>query len=135
MAKKNKKKDLLPRRIAGVKVPKALRRGRAAKFLRSPMGVDLISGILVTAGSAALARQAKPGSATRAFADHPLASIRHLAGDARDAGAASAETLKGAFAAAAQAFSDALLAASAAVEPTPAKKPAGRDSPTARAAH
>jgi len=134
--KKNKKKDLLPKRIGGVKVPKALRRGRAARFLTSPMGVDLISGAIVAAAGAAAAKQARPGSATREFADHPLAGIRHLAGDAREGGQHGADTLKRAFAAAQQAFSDTLVNAAVAVEPAKKATARGAASTTAaRAAH
>lgn len=105
---KKKKPAFLPKRIAGVKVPKGLRKGRAGQFLASPLGVALVSEAAVAAGTWAASRQARPGSAARRFADHPLASLAHLAEDARVRGAASSEALHEAFAAASAAFTDTL---------------------------
>lgn len=124
---KKKKQAVLPKRIAGVKVPKALRKGRAGRFLASPMGVALVSEAAVAAGAWAAGKQAKPGSAARRFADHPLASLSHLANDARLRGSASTEALREAFAAASAAFADTLRHSADALDPAPAKKAPARE--------
>lgn len=118
MAKNKKNKSALPKRIAGVKVPKALRKGRAGRFLASPLGVALVSEAVVAAGAVAAGRQTRPGSAARKFADHPLASLSHLTDDAKARGAESAEALRGAFAAASVAFADALRSSADALDPS-----------------
>jgi hypothetical protein len=133
MAKSKKKKAILPKRIAGVKVPKTLRRGRAAKFLSSPVGIALLSDALVTAGAMLTKKEARPGSATRQFADHPLASLADLGAGAKLKGEHSAEALRGAFTAASVAFADALRNSADAVEATAGKKSPARTEP--RAAH
>lgn len=132
MSNKKNKKSLLPKRLGGVKVPRALRKGRAGRFLASPLGVALISDALVTAGVVAIGKEAKPGSAARRFADHPMASLAHLGDEARSKGEHSAEQLKAAFAAASAAFAEALRASADAIEPS-GKKSMPRAEP--RAAH
>lgn len=120
MARK-KNKTALPKRIAGVKVPKALRKGRAGRFLASPVGMALVSDAILAAGVAAVGTQAKLGSATRKFADHPLAGLTRLRDDARQRGEESTEALRGAFAAASVAFADALRSSADALDPGPKK--------------
>lgn len=56
MAKNSK--NALPKRIAGVKVPKAMRRGRFARFVRGELAGEIIASALV-AGAVALARSKK----------------------------------------------------------------------------
>lgn len=123
---KKKTQAFLPKRIAGVKVPKGLRKGRAGQFLASPLGVALVSEAAVAAGTWAASHQGKPGSAARRFADHPLTSLAHLAEDARVRGAASTEALREAFAAASAAFSD-TLRHSADAQEAAAKKASARE--------
>jgi hypothetical protein len=132
VSKKKNKKSLLPKRIGGVKVPKALRKGRAARFLTSPLGVALISEAVVAAGAFAVGKESEPGSKARRFADHPLASLALLKDDAKLKGEHSADQLKAAFAAASAAFADALRSGAEVIEPT-AKKSLARGEP--RAAH
>lgn len=55
--KKDKPVDLLPKRIAGVKVPKKVRRGRFGQLLASPSGQKLILDAL---NAGALARGETP---------------------------------------------------------------------------
>jgi hypothetical protein len=131
MAKK-KNKSLLPKRIAGVKVPRALRKGRAARFLASPVGVVVMSEALAAAGAMAAGKRAKPGSALRRFVDQPAAGLAQVGQDAQYKGAQSADALRGAFSAAAAAFADALRHSAEAIEPD-AKKPRARTE--TRAAH
>ena len=47
-----KKKLKLPKRIAGVKIPKTVRKGPVADFLNSPGGQELIAEMLTLAGAA-----------------------------------------------------------------------------------
>lgn len=124
---KKKKQAILPKRIGGVKVPKGLRKGRAGRFLASPMGIALVSEAAVAAGAWAAGKQARPGSATRRFADHPLDSLSRLADDARLRGSASTEALREAFAAASAAFADTLRHSADVVDPASPKKAAARE--------
>ena len=124
MAKK--KKSALPKRIAGMKVPKALRKGRAARFLASPAGIALLSEAAVAAGAVVAGKQAPKGSIARKLVDHPLAGLSDLTDDAKVRGKESAEALRGAFAAASVAFADALRSSADALDPAP-KKPTARE--------
>ena len=82
MAKK-KKTSKFPKRIAGVKVPKPLRRS-LNDVLASKLGRDIVADALVAAGAALLGSQTSRGSPTRRFLrDH---GPHHLADDARDVG-------------------------------------------------
>lgn len=99
MAKKNK--TVLPKRIAGVKVPKALRSaGGLGALLASPVATAL----LVDAGEAILAKQSKKGSTARKLAKKFSASGE---GATHQAGAAPA-ALAYALSEAARAFMAAL---------------------------
>lgn len=89
MAKKGKKSGKgggngLPKRVAGVKVPKALRKGRFAALMASPLAqnlfVDAIEAGLVVAAKKGL----KKGSPVRTFAEHPVTSARLAAYTAAD---------------------------------------------------
>ncbi len=71
MAKK-KLKARLPKRIAGVKVPKALRKGPLGQFLGSPAGQAMIVDGLVQAGRALVKADGRPGEALKAFAGSNL---------------------------------------------------------------
>jgi hypothetical protein len=78
MAKKLKIK--LPKRIAGVKIPKAVRKGPIADFLNSSAGQAFIAQTLIAAaGAFALKggtdRESKPGDLLR----HPIDSAKHAA--------------------------------------------------------
>lgn len=58
------KKCLLPKRIAGVKVPKSVRKGRIGEAMASPTGQAVIAEVLMAAAQAAKASDAKGGAAT-----------------------------------------------------------------------
>jgi hypothetical protein len=78
------KKAQLPKRIAGIKLPKRLRKGPIGQFLCSRTGQAMIAEALVIAGGAVAAkRAAEPGSATSELLS---SSGRHL----RRAGRAAA---------------------------------------------
>lgn len=118
MAKKKKKqRSLLPKRIAGVKVPKALRKGRAAKFLASPLGVAILSDALLVAGAATVSHEAKHGSATRQLASRTREEMEDAAAAAKRRGEASTDALREAFAAASRAFAERLNRTAEAVDP------------------
>jgi hypothetical protein len=71
MAKKRKKRrtaNLVPKRIAGMKTPKALRRGKVGRLLASPAGQALIAATIARAGEPLIGRDARPGSAARTTA-------------------------------------------------------------------
>jgi len=57
MAKK-KRKSGLPKRIAGVKVPKSVRKGRFGRMLGSRTGQALLAEALLAAGAVGVAKQA-----------------------------------------------------------------------------
>ena len=62
------KKVKLPKRIAGVKVPKRVRKGPIGQFLCSNTGQAMIAEAIVLAGGALAAKRAtEPGSATNEF--------------------------------------------------------------------
>ena len=61
MAKK--RKNAIPKRIAGMKVPKGLRKGRVGQLLASPVGQALIVGAVARAGETLIGRAPRPGSA------------------------------------------------------------------------
>lgn len=66
MAKKKSKKGKLPKRIAGVKVPKQVRRGLEELFA-SKQGRKIVADTVFAAGAALVGTQARKKSATRAF--------------------------------------------------------------------
>ena len=56
---KSKHKSLLPKRIAGVKVPKSVRKGRFGEFLASRTGQALLAEAIMAAGAVGVAKQTK----------------------------------------------------------------------------
>lgn len=89
-----KKKRVVPKRIAGVKVPKAVRR-TLEEHLGSKNGRKLIGDAVLAAVAAIAAAQSRKGSAARRFAqDHPPENLKaaasNLKGEAKDAAAGAA---------------------------------------------
>jgi hypothetical protein len=81
MAKKKKKnKSLLPKRIAGVKLPKAARKGRFAELLASKTGQALIAEAIMAAGAIAGAKKASDSPKARSFVHDAAEAVRD-AGD------------------------------------------------------
>lgn len=115
-----------------MKVPKALRKGRAGRFLTSPAGVAVIGEALLAAGAFTAARKADPDSEVGRLRDRPKEELRHLVDEAKLKSGASADALRGAFSAAAEAFADALRHSADALEGG-SKESAARGE--ARAAH
>ncbi|HEU4960123.1 MAG TPA: hypothetical protein VFT56_06915 [Sphingomonas sp.] len=116
MAKKKKKAARLPKHIAGVKIPKAIRKsgGVLLQQANTPLGRELIAAGLVAAG-AALAKKDDLRRAARATADE--------AEDAAELGARMAGQIGGVVAAAANTALDRLFGKTASEEspepPTP----------------
>lgn len=110
---KSKKKaakggSALPKRIAGVKVPKAVRRGRFADLLASRQGQALIAEAILGAGAIAAGLKAKDDPKVRRVAKNAKDSVVH-AGDETAAGVGTASaTLAYALAEGARAFAEAL---------------------------
>jgi hypothetical protein len=113
MAKKLKLK--VPKRIAGVKIPKSARKGPIADFLNSSAGQLLLAEALIVAGRAFAIRHTDPDSTAGEIARHPIQSL-HTAGrsgvaqtaEARDAIARSSARFSFAFSEAVRAFRSAL---------------------------
>jgi hypothetical protein len=80
MAKKKKNKSLLPKRIAGVKVPKAVRKGRFAELIASKAGQALIAETIMAAGAIAGAKKASDSPKARSFVHDTAEAVRD-AGD------------------------------------------------------
>lgn len=114
-----KKRNRLPKRIAGFKVPKAVRKSALGDFLASPAGQAVIADGLLRAGGWMLRRQAEPGSATRELAAQSGAAMQGMGAEAANNSAAVVYALRQA----ARAFVDAMQedrAARAAREEEPA---------------
>lgn len=128
MAKK--KKAHLPKRIAGVKVPKSVRKGRLGELLASPTGQALIAEAVVAAGAMGAARKAKNSPKVRHFMHDAGERVHHAGdrlhhGDARQEAGAMGATLAYALGEAARSFADALHGRDGGHEPD---KDAGRAS-------
>jgi hypothetical protein len=106
MAKKNKWS--VPKRVAGVKVPKRLRKGRVGAFLASRAGQALMAQALVAAGAVVGAKKVKDSpDARNALADKGR-SLKHAGADASREVSAATSTLAYALGEAARSFADAL---------------------------
>jgi hypothetical protein len=119
MAKRKKVK--LPKRIAGIKVPKSARKGPVADFLNSDFGQSLLADVLVVAGATAnMNPDSRPGRLVR----HPIDSLRaagnstrSVAHSARDNAEATASRLAHALSEGIRAFRAALDEPHAGAEP------------------
>jgi hypothetical protein len=96
MAKKLK----VPKRIAGVKIPKAIRKGPIGDFLRSSGGQVLLAEALLAVGAYYAARRVDAKTPAGEALRHPLDSLRA----SRDWSRGTSERLTRAFAAGVQAF-------------------------------
>lgn len=103
----------LPKRIAGVKIPKAVRKGALGDFLGSKTGQALIAQAVMAASAALVAKhEAEPGSTTRKAGRGAKAAVKS-AGDVVDAAgggtaALAPATLAYAFTEAARTFAEVL---------------------------
>ena len=112
MAKSRKKSakggDALPKRIAGVKVPKAVRKGRFAELLASRQGQHLIAEAILGAGAIAAGVKAKNDPKLRSVAKDAKDSLVQAGGDTAGAVSGAGATLAYALSEAARAFAEAL---------------------------
>lgn len=130
MAKHGKIK--LPRRIAGVKIPKAIRKGPIGHFLNSGAGQLVIAETLVAAAAAFTAVKTDESGKVADTLKHPVDSMRRASEAVAEVGAGEGERFAHAFRAACRAFVDALHEGDATAwrvrdeEDAPAKKQPGR---------
>jgi hypothetical protein len=81
MAKKTK--SFLPKRIAGVKVPKSVRKGRLGELLASRTGQALIAEAIMAAGAIGAAKKAGDSPKARHLVADAADKLKTLGGDAR----------------------------------------------------
>lgn len=105
MAKKSK--NLLPKRIAGVKVPKAVRKGRLGDAIASPAGRAVLAEVLLAAAAVAGAKKVKDSGVARDALSDVADRLRDAGGGVKDAGAVAGGTVTYAIGEAARAFVDA----------------------------
>lgn len=107
MAKK-KSKRIIPKRIAGVKVPKSVRRGRFGDLLASRTGQAMIAQAILGAGAVAAGIGAKKDPKARGFAAKGKDKIADTAQDATRQTAQAGSALAYALSEAARSFAEAL---------------------------
>src|SRR5918995_513236 len=104
VAKKLKIK--LPKRVAGVKIPKSVRKGPVGQFLNSGAGQILIAEALVAAAGAFAVSRSDPDSQVGDIVRHPIDTTRRAGRHAARAGADQAARMSYALREAARAFRD-----------------------------
>ena len=92
MAKK-KGKDKAPKRVAGVKVPKAVRGGLVASFLDDPRTREILADVLMAAAGAAAAALVKHRPSGREVAEAGAAAAGATRDVAQDAAALITDTV------------------------------------------
>jgi len=86
---KKKGKSKVPKSVAGVKVPKALRNGLLGSFLDDPRTREILADVLMAAAGAAAAALVKNRPSTQQVAEAGASA----AGATRDMAQAAAETV------------------------------------------
>lgn len=104
MAKNKKLKSAVPKRLGGVKIPKAVRKGGLPALLASPVALGVISNFISDATEAMMARESKPDSGARKAAR----TTKHGLHSAADEVTGSASALTFALGEAARTFIDSL---------------------------
>lgn len=100
------KRIKIPKRIAGVKIPKTIRKGPIVDFLNTPAGEVVLAQAVLLIGGAFTIDKARDNGAML----HPLDTLKDAGKDLRDKVGAKGGRLTQAFAAAAHAFRDAMEA-------------------------
>jgi hypothetical protein len=108
MAKKLKIQ--MPKRVAGIKIPKSVRKGALAKFLNSTAGQVVLAQALVVAAGAFGASRTDPDSPVGELVRHPLEGSRRIRKNAAKVTSDQAERLSNALREAARAFQTAMQA-------------------------
>jgi hypothetical protein len=106
MAKKLKLK--LPKRVAGVKIPKSVRKGPIGQFVNSGAGQIVIAQALMAAAGALAVSRTEPDSRIGTMVHHPIDTARRAGRRAARMSAEQAAKLSYALREAAQAFRDAM---------------------------
>ncbi|MGQ7792607.1 hypothetical protein ACUN0C_09380 [Faunimonas sp. B44] len=139
MAKKKKKKSGLPKTIAGVKIPKEIRKGAVGQFIASPAGQAMIGEMLFAAVAAF--RNSGSRSKLAIAARHPAATAEFAASKAADVTSDAIEALRERTASLSEAFGEAArqfidtMAQGAGGEPEETDRSGERPSRRPRAAH
>ncbi|MGV3591527.1 MAG: hypothetical protein ACO1PZ_07535 [Gammaproteobacteria bacterium] len=121
--------------MAGVKIPKAVRKGPITHFLNSGAGQLMIAETLVAAAAAFTAVKADESGKVADTMKHPVDSLRRAGEAAAEAGTGEGERLAHAFRTACRAFVAALRDGDAGAwapplaEGAPAKKPGRASGP------
>lgn len=96
------KRVRLPKRIAGIKIPKGIRKGPVVKFLNTPPGQVVLAQALLVIGGAFAVDKARDNDGVL----HPLDTLKDAGRDLSDRADSAGAKLTRAFAAAAHAFRD-----------------------------
>jgi hypothetical protein len=104
MAKKLK----LPKRIAGIKIPKTIRKGTVGEFMSSPAGQLVIAEALVAAAGVFTVKKADENLDAADVVKHPGDSVRRVAQSLTASGSDQTERLTFALKEAARAFKTAM---------------------------
>jgi hypothetical protein len=108
MAKGKKAKASIPKKIAGVKVPKSVRKGRFGELLASRTGQALIAQAILGAGAVAAGMKAKDSPKIRKFAAEAKHQVEDTGQSATSNLNAAGSTVAYAFGEAARTFVEAL---------------------------
>jgi hypothetical protein len=103
-----KRKSFLPKRIAGVKVPKAVRKGRFGELLASPAGQALLAEAVMAVGAVAGAKKVAEAPQAREALKAAAGKVRDAAADAGKSTTAASGVLAYALGEAARSFTEAL---------------------------
>lgn len=98
------KRIKVPKRIAGVKIPKAIRKGPVVDFLNTPAGQVVLAQAVLLIGGAFAVDKARDNNGVL----HPMDTLKGAGQDLRERAGSTAAKLTRAFAAAAHAFRDAM---------------------------
>lgn len=106
MAKQDK--ITLPKRVAGIKIPKVVRKGPLGQFLNSHAGQVIVAEALVAAAAVFTATRTDESSPVGEGLRHPVDGARKLSQVVAASGADQSERLAHAFRVAGRAFREAL---------------------------
>ncbi|HEX3700390.1 MAG TPA: hypothetical protein VHV27_06925 [Phenylobacterium sp.] len=103
-----KRKSLLPKRIAGVKVPKSVRKGRFGELLASPTGQAVIAEAILAIGAVAGAKKVADSPEARDKLSDMADGLKHAGKKAKRKAAPIDGAVAYALGEAARSFADAL---------------------------
>ena len=103
-----KSKSVLPKKIAGVKVPKAIRKGQVGEFLTSPTGQKLVAEAIVAVGAVVSARKAAKSDTAKQVGAAAKEKLTDAKDGAKDAATAGSGVIAYAIGEAVRSFTDAV---------------------------